>query len=135
MSAALKSDQLHDMVEAMADLHEQKQKLNKQIKDIEKEYTPLEQKVLQIMQDLQLDTIKSGGIALAITEQKFASVAKDEHGEPAWNRVFQWIAETDNWHLMRKQLNITSCVELANLEELPPFIGIATTRKLSNPKR
>jgi hypothetical protein len=116
---------LSELAERLKNVRTQKKALAAELKIIEDEEGVLMRDLLGMLHDNGLDRTDVAGLKLARVKEEVAS-PDPEH----WLDIFQWAISSGNWHMLRKQLNITSVRELVQSGEVIPFVTVEEIEKL-----
>jgi hypothetical protein len=87
--------------------------------------TALTNDILSAMKEASMDAAETGGLKFRVGSEVVGK-PDPEH----WQDIFNWIAENDHWHLVRKQLNSTGIKEMATAGLAIPFVEVIELDKL-----
>jgi len=106
-------------------IRQQKKEVNATLKTLTDREDVLLRDIHRQMEDIGADNLTISGLKFARVEETTATPDPD-----FWQDIFNWIASTENWQLIRKQLNVTSVRELADIGQQIPHVTIGKTEKL-----
>lgn len=119
------NERINTVAARLKALRQEIKELKQFLKTSEDEEKILERDLLREMQDMEADQLHISGLKLVRVEEEIATPDPDH-----WQDIFDWIASTANWQVVRKQLNITGVRELAQIGESIPFVELGKIEKL-----
>lgn len=116
---------LNELTLRLKVLRKDKKDIAELLKPIVEEEETICRDVFRLMQEIGIDRSDMNGLKLLRTS-KTVAIPDPEH----WQDIFDWITTNNHWHLLRKQLNSTCVIELAQTGEEIPFVTINDVEEL-----
>jgi len=108
---------LHELSERLKRVRMQKKSLSETLKGVEDEEKILCRDLLAILQESNMSRADANGLKLARVPKEIFT-PDPEH----WMDIFQFVADSGHWQIIRKQLNTTAVAELFRAGETLPFV-------------
>lgn len=116
---------LDELTKRLKILRKDKKDLAELLKPIAEEEEAIQRDIFKIMQEIGIDRSDMNGLKLLRTTKTVANPNPEN-----WQNIFEWITTNNHWHLLRKQLNSTSVIELAQTGEAIPYVIISDVEEL-----
>jgi hypothetical protein len=116
---------LSELAARLKEVRANKKAINESLKAVEEEEGHLTRDLLALMTEANIDRTDVSGLKLVKGEEEVA-IPDPEH----WLDIFGWAINSGNWHVLRKQLNITCVRDLVQSGEVIPFVEVKKIEKL-----
>ena len=113
------------LVEQLWQIREERRDLAKRDKELMAQYDELKTSIIARLNDLGIDSAKTPVARVTITESQVVNPTD-------WDAFYQYIKDTDSFHLLQKRFATNACKELATLTNEPiPGIEFKTLHDLT----
>ena len=115
---------LDDTISAIAEIKLELSNLSKQVNELKKRKTLLEEDLIEQMSNINMTKVAGGGLKAAISETVVPAV--DD-----WEAVFNYIKENEAFYLLQKRISVTAYRELLITGESVPGAAPFTQVKVN----